>query len=71
MKDRILESFLVKQKKAAAAISAASALVSVIPGGQSVEQVKANRAILDKPIPAALWGDLKAEGLMRTDAPTD
>jgi len=46
------------------------AVVSVIPGGQSVDQVKANRAILDKPIPAALWAELKAEGLMRADAPT-
>jgi D-threo-aldose 1-dehydrogenase len=45
------------------------AVVSVIPGGQSVGQVKANRAILDREIPAALWRDLKAEGLMRADAP--
>ena len=45
-------------------------VVSVIPGGQSVDQVKANRAILDREIPAPLWADLKAEGLMREDAPT-
>jgi D-threo-aldose 1-dehydrogenase len=44
-------------------------VVSVIPGGQSVDQVKANRAILDKPIPAALWAELKSQGLMRADAP--
>jgi D-threo-aldose 1-dehydrogenase len=43
---------------------------SVIPGGQSVAQVKANRKVLDKEIPAALWADLKSEGLMREDAPT-
>jgi len=43
---------------------------SVIPGGQSPDQVKANRSILDKDIPAALWADLKAEGLMHPDAPT-
>ena len=43
---------------------------SVVPGGQSASQVKANRAILDKEIPAALWADLKSEGLMREDAPT-
>jgi D-threo-aldose 1-dehydrogenase len=42
---------------------------SVIPGGQSVAQVKANREVLDKQIPAALWADLKSEGLMRQDAP--
>jgi D-threo-aldose 1-dehydrogenase len=46
------------------------AMLSVIPGGQSVEQVRTNRAILDRSIPPALWRDLKAEGLMREDAPT-
>ena len=46
-------------------------VVSVIPGGQSIDQVKANRTILDREIPAPLWADLKAEGLMREDAPTD
>jgi D-threo-aldose 1-dehydrogenase len=45
-------------------------VVSVIPGGQSVEQVRSNRAILDKEIPAPLWRDLKSEGLVRADAPT-
>ncbi|MEN9895452.1 MAG: hypothetical protein RIR97_1304 [Pseudomonadota bacterium] len=46
------------------------AVVSVIPGGQTPAEVAANRAILDIPIPPALWADLKAEGLMRKDAPT-
>ena len=46
------------------------AVYSVIPGGQSVAQVKANREIIDKQVPAALWADLKKEGLMRADAPT-
>jgi D-threo-aldose 1-dehydrogenase len=46
------------------------AIVSVIPGGQSVEEVRSNRSILDVDIPAALWNDLKAEGLIRPDAPT-
>lgn len=45
-------------------------VVSVIPGGQSVHEVEANEAILDAEIPAALWSDLKAEGLVRQDAPT-
>ena len=45
-------------------------VVSVIPGGQSVEEVKSNREILDREVPAALWEDLKAQGLMRQDAPT-
>ncbi len=45
-------------------------VVSVIPGGQSVDQVRANRAIIDRDIPAPLWEDLKVEGLLREDAPT-
>lgn len=45
------------------------AVVSVIPGGQSVTEVKSNRDILGKEIPAGLWADLKSEGLMRQDAP--
>jgi D-threo-aldose 1-dehydrogenase len=46
------------------------AIVSIIPGGQSVDQVRNNRSILDVEIPAALWDELKAEGLIRPDAPT-
>ena len=46
------------------------AVISVIPGGQSPTQVLSNRAILDAAIPDALWAELKAEGLMRADAPT-
>ena len=46
------------------------AVVSVIPGGQSAEQVTSNRAIYDAAVPSALWADLKSEGLMRADAPT-
>ena len=45
-------------------------VVSLIPGGQRVAEVESNRAILDVDIPAALWADLKAEGLVRQDAPT-
>jgi len=45
-------------------------VVSVIPGGQRVSEVESNRALLDTNIPPALWDDLKAEGLMRADAPT-
>jgi D-threo-aldose 1-dehydrogenase len=46
------------------------AVVSVIPGGQSVAQVEANKKVLSAKIPDALWADLKAEGLLRRDAPT-
>lgn len=45
-------------------------VVSVIPGGQRVEEVRSNRGLLDAKIPTELWSDLKAEGLMRPDAPT-
>ena len=46
-----------------------SAVVSVIPGGQSVDEVRSNREILGRDILAALWSDLKSDGLMRQDAP--
>jgi D-threo-aldose 1-dehydrogenase len=45
-------------------------VVSVIPGGQSAAEVRANRALLDQAIPPGLWSDLKAQDLMRADAPT-
>ena len=46
------------------------AVVSVIPGGQTLPEVRQNVALLSHPIPAALWRDLKGEGLLRWDAPT-
>jgi D-threo-aldose 1-dehydrogenase len=46
-----------------------SSVVSVIPGGQSVEEVKRNRAMMDTKIPDSLWSDLKSEGLLHPDAP--
>jgi D-threo-aldose 1-dehydrogenase len=45
-------------------------VVSVIPGGQRPAEVEANRKLIDAKVPAALWADLKAEGLMHPDAPT-
>jgi D-threo-aldose 1-dehydrogenase len=45
------------------------AVVSVIPGGQSVAEVEGNLAAAQARVPAALWADLKAAGLMRPDAP--
>ena len=44
-------------------------VVSVIPGGVSPKEVALNVATLDAKIPKALWKDLKAAGLLRTDAP--
>ena len=45
------------------------AVVSVIPGGQGVAEVEANLTAATTEIPSALWADLKAERLMRDDAP--
>jgi D-threo-aldose 1-dehydrogenase len=47
------------------------AVVSVIPGGQGVAEMVSNIEAASADIPAALWADLKAEGLMRADAPTE
>jgi D-threo-aldose 1-dehydrogenase len=46
------------------------AIVSVIPGAQKPGEVRRNAEMLGAKIPAALWRDLKAAGLMRADAPT-
>jgi D-threo-aldose 1-dehydrogenase len=45
------------------------AVVSVIPGGQGVAEMESNLTAAAAEIPAALWAELKAEGLMRADAP--
>ena len=45
-------------------------VVSVIPGGQKVAEVEANRRLIDAKVPSALWADLKAEGLLHPQAPT-
>lgn len=44
--------------------------VTVIPGGQGVAEMDSNARAAQAEIPLALWSDLKAEGLMREDAPT-
>ena len=46
-------------------------VVSVIPGGQGVEEVESNLRAAQAGIPPALWDDLKAQGVMRPDAPTE
>ena len=43
--------------------------VSVIPGGQGVAEMESNMQAAQATIPGALWSDLKAEGLLREDAP--
>ncbi len=44
--------------------------VAVIPGGQGVKESTSNLQAAEAEIPAGLWTDLKAQGLMREDAPT-
>jgi D-threo-aldose 1-dehydrogenase len=46
-------------------------VVSVIPGGQSMEQVESNLRAAQASISSALWADMKRQGLMREDAPTE
>ena len=42
---------------------------SVIPGASTPNEVRQNVEIFETPIPAALWSDLKSQGLIRHDAP--
>ncbi|MEM6610161.1 MAG: aldo/keto reductase [Pseudomonadota bacterium] len=44
-------------------------VVSVIPGGQGTDEMTSNLAASQADIPGALWAALKAEGLLRPDAP--
>jgi D-threo-aldose 1-dehydrogenase len=46
------------------------AVVSVLSGARSVAELDENIAMFQTPIPAALWGDLRAEGLLDAAAPT-
>lgn len=45
-------------------------VVSVIPGANSPDQVRANMIDFEAPIPSELWSALKSAGLIRVDAPT-
>lgn len=42
----------------------------VIPGGQTKQETQQNADLLEAPIPAAFWQELKDEGLLDTKAPT-
>ena len=42
---------------------------AIIPGALEAAHVRANAELLNHPIPAELWSDLKSEGLLREDAP--
>jgi D-threo-aldose 1-dehydrogenase len=44
-------------------------VASVIPGALSAREVQQNLGHLRQPIPAALWQELRAEGLLAPTAP--
>lgn len=46
------------------------AVSSVVLGAVSPDEMHRNVALFARPVPAALWRDLKAERLLRDDAPT-
>ncbi|WP_282607081.1 aldo/keto reductase [Pelagibius sp. Alg239-R121] len=46
------------------------AVVSIIPGAMSPDEVKRNMATLEAEIPQAFWADLKSEKLLHPTAPT-
>jgi D-threo-aldose 1-dehydrogenase len=46
------------------------AVAAIIPGPRNVNEFHANLELLRHPIPARLWADLRAAGLLHPDAPT-
>ncbi|RMF39235.1 MAG: aldo/keto reductase [Alphaproteobacteria bacterium] len=46
------------------------AIATFMTGTRTVEQLENNLAWFSHPIPAEFWAELKAEGLLRADAPT-
>ena len=51
-------------------VAAHPAIVSVIPGGQTPQEVVSNTAMMDAAIPSELWDALRGEGLIDEAAPT-
>lgn len=46
------------------------AVCAMVPGAVRPDEVDANVRLIETPIPADLWAELKREGLLRADAPT-
>ncbi len=60
----------VEMKAAALRFCAAPEMVAcVIPGGRSAAEVAENARLMARPIPAAFWADLRAQGLIPASAP--
>jgi len=51
-------------------ILAHPALASVIPGARSMSEVEENVQLIEHPIPAEFWAELKQERLIAEAAPT-
>ena len=51
-------------------VAAHPAVAAAIPGPRTATEVRQNAAAMVQPIPAALWADLKAEGLLPPEAIT-
>ncbi len=47
------------------------AVVSVIPGSYTAEEVERNAEAIIRPVPPAFWAALRQAGLLRADAPVD
>ena len=68
---RVCESHGASLPAAALQFPLAHPVVSaVIPGPRNVDEFETNLKLLRHPLPAALWSDLKREGLLHPDAPT-
>ena len=46
------------------------AVVAVVPGARSAEEVDENTRMMRHPVPAQLWEELRHEQLIPRDAPT-
>ena len=46
------------------------AVAAIIPGPAKVSELEENLALLRRPVPVALWGELRADGLLHPEAPT-
>lgn len=67
---RVCDTYGVPLPAAALQFPLAHPVVSaIIPGPRNVDEFETNVKLLQHPIPAALWSDLKREGLLHPGAP--
>ena len=51
-------------------VTASPVVVSVIPGGQNVQETRQNSELIKEEVPPALWDELKEKQLIHSQAPT-